>query len=182
MLINLEDIVTHDELIRQKHGYATRDIKRASENLRNTGIWKSLDIELPSPPDDPLKNTTNNQVQPQQSIKPPPQADPTPQTQHTTQHASSPPPPQHPPPAPEVHNSAVAPPPPPPPPIAPTPPPPPPLINGTFEIKTPSGSGNTNRYVIISIYATVLCILVCPNMEEPIISRPFLRPIIKSWS
>ena len=160
VLINLEDIVTHDELIRQKHGYATRDIKRASKNLRNTGIWKSLDIELPSPPDDPLKNTTNNQVQPQQSIKPPPQADPTPQTQHTTQHASSPPPP----------------------PIAPTPPPPPPLINGTFEIKTPSGSGNTNRYVIISIYATVLCILVCPNMEEPIISRPFLRPIIKSWS
>merc|ERR1712083_827952 len=109
VLINLEDIVTHDELIRQKHGYATRDIKRASKNLRNTGIWKSLDIELPSPPDDPLKNTTNNQVQPQQSIKPPPQADPTPQTRHTTQHASSPPPPQHPPPAPEVHNSAVAP-------------------------------------------------------------------------
>ena len=128
---NLENIVTHDQIIAQQAGYRPmapqKDIRDRSKSLRKTGNFGSLDMDhIPLP--DFEEDMDNADHQEQVNIPPAPGI-PDPPPQGTAASVSSPLPPPAPP---AVASPGVAPPPPPgaappPPPPAPAPPPPPPV-------------------------------------------------------
>jgi len=128
---NLENIVTHDQIIAQQAGYRPmapqKDIRDRSKSLRKTGNFGSLDMDhIPLP--DFEEDMDNADHQEQVNIPPAPGIPPPP-PQGTAASISSPLPPPAPP---AVASPGVGPPPPPgvappPPPPAPAPPPPPPV-------------------------------------------------------
>merc|ERR1719341_1107268 len=128
---NLENIVTHDQIIAQQAGYRPmapqKDIRDRSKSLRKTGNFGSLDMDhIPLPDFEEDMDKADHQ---EQATIPPAPGIPDPPPQGTAASVTSLLPPPAPP---AVASPGVAPPPPPgaappPPPPAPAPPPPPPV-------------------------------------------------------